>query len=126
MNLIVFAIRPAVTKMVLAVALISGGLVAFSKMRIDIFRSLSSRMVFTFLDDIGMSPEQVERFLVGQLELFFQHVDGVLDINTRNIHQLALCEMSFSPAADMGQAMSRSTRSLPRRCRECPKGLFHP
>ncbi len=54
-----------------------------------------------------MSPEQVEGFIVSQLELYFQYVDGVQDINTRSIQQVSLCELSFFPGTEMGQAMAQ-------------------
>ena len=63
--------------------------------------------IYVFLDYVGMSPDQVEGFIVNQLELYFQYVDGVQDINSGNIQQVALCELSFFPGTDMGQAMAQ-------------------
>ena len=65
----------------LVVALISGGVLAYSKMRVDIFPSLNVPKIYVFLDYVGMSPDQMEGFIVNQLELYFQYVDGIQDIN---------------------------------------------
>ena len=50
----------------------------------DIFPSLNTPKIYVFLDYIGMSPDQMEGFIVNQLELYFQYVDGIRDIDTRN------------------------------------------
>ena len=63
----------------------------------DIFPSLNTPKIYVFLDYIGMSPDQMEGFIVNQLELYFQYVDGIQDINTRNIQQVALCRALVLP-----------------------------
>src|SRR5579863_277091 len=107
MNPIVFAMRHPVTTMMLVVALISGGFLAYSRMRVDIFPSLNVPKIYVFLDYVGMAPDQVEGFIVNELELYFQYVDGVSDIKTRNIQQVGLVELGFFPETDMGQAMAQ-------------------
>jgi multidrug efflux pump subunit AcrB len=108
------------------VALISGGILAFNRMRVDIFPSLNTPKIYVFLDYIGMSPDQMEGFIVNQLELYFQYVDGVQDINTRNIQQVALCELSFFPGTDMGQAMAQVVAMSDRAMSWMPKGTLPP
>ena len=126
MNPIVFAMRRPVTTLMLVVALISGGLLALNRMRIDIFPSLNTPKIYVFLDYIGMSPDQVEGFIVNELELYFQYVDGIQDINTRNIQQIALCELSFFPGTDMGQAMAQVVAMSDRAMSWMPKGTLPP
>ena len=122
MNPTVLAMRRPVTTLMIVVALISGGGLAYSRMRVDIFPSLNVPKVYVYLDYVGMSPEQMEGFIVNQLELYFQYVDGIKDINTRNIQQVALCELSFFPGTDMGQAMAQVVAMSTGRCRGCPRG----
>jgi multidrug efflux pump subunit AcrB len=126
MNPTVFAMRRPVTTLMLVVALISGGALAYQRMRVDIFPSLNTPKIYVFLDYIGMSPDQVEGFIVNQLELYFQYVDGVSDINTRNIQQVALCELSFEPGTDMGQAMAQVVAMSDRAMSWMPKGTLPP
>jgi multidrug efflux pump subunit AcrB len=108
------------------VALISGGALAYQRMRVDIFPSLNTPKVYVFLDYVGMSPDQVEGFIVNQLELYFQYVDGIQDINTRNIQQVALCELSFFPGTDMAQAMAQVVAMSDRAMSWMPKGTLPP
>ena len=126
MNPTVFAMRRPVTTMMLVVALISGGVLAYTRMRVDIFPALNTPKIYVFLDYIGMSPDQVEGFIVNQLELYFQYVDGIQDINTRNIQQVALCELSFFPGTDMGQAMAQVVAMSDRAMSWMPKGTLPP
>ena len=126
MNPTVFAMRRPVTTMMMVVALISGGALAYNRMRVDIFPSLNVPKIFVFLDYIGMSPDQMEGFIVNQLELYFQYVDGIQDINSRNIQQVALCELSFFPGTDMSQAMAQVVAMSDRAMSWMPKGTMPP
>src|SRR5579872_3244955 len=121
-----FAMRHPITVLMLVVALISGGYLAYSKMRVDIFPPLNVPKIYVFLDYVGMSPAQVEGFIVNQLELYFQYVDGIQDINTRNVQQVALCELSFYPGTDMGQAMAQVVAMADRAMSWMPKGTLPP
>ena len=110
MNPTVFAMRRPVTTLMLVVALISGGLLGHQPDRGWISSpSLNVPKIYVFLDYIGMSPDQMEGFIVNELrELYFQYVDGIKDIDTRNIQQVALCEsLCFLSGTDMGQAMAQ-------------------
>jgi multidrug efflux pump subunit AcrB len=93
---------------------------------VDIFPPLNTPKIYVFLDYVGMSPDQVEGFIVNQLELYFQYVDGIQDINTRNIQQVALCELSFFPGTDMGQAMAQVVAMSDRAMSWMPKGTLPP
>ncbi len=126
MNPTVFAMRHPVTTLMMVVGLISGGVLAYNKMRVDIFPALNVPKVYVFLDYVGMSPDQVEGFIVNQLELYFQYVDGIQDINTRNIQQVALCELSFFPGTDMSQAMAQVVAMSDRAMSWMPKGTLPP
>src|SRR5690348_10094523 len=106
LNPTVLAMRAPITTLMLVVALISGGFLAYMKMRVDIFPPLNTPKIYVFLDYVGMSPDQVEGFIVNQLELYFQYVDGVQDIKSRNIQQVALVELSFFPGTNMGEAVA--------------------
>jgi multidrug efflux pump subunit AcrB len=115
-----------ITTLMLVVGLISGGAVAYSKMRVDIFPSLNVPKIYVFLDYVGMSPDQIEGFIVNELELYFQYVDGIQDIKSRNIQQVALCELSFFPGTDMGQAMAQVVAMSDRSLSWMPKGTLPP
>jgi multidrug efflux pump subunit AcrB len=122
----VFAMRRPVTTMMMVVALVSGGILAYSRMRVDVFPSLNVPKIYAFLDCIGMSADQMEGFIVSQLELYFQYVDGIKDISSRNIQQVALCELAFFPCTDLGQAMAQVVAMSNRAMSWMPKGTLPP
>ncbi len=126
MNPTVFAMKHPITTLMLVVGLIAGGGLAYSKMRVDIFPSLNTPKIYVFLDYMGMSPDQIEGFIVNQLELYFQYVDGIQDIDTRNIQQVALCRLKFFPGTDMGQAMAQVVAMSNRAMSWMPKGTLPP
>jgi multidrug efflux pump subunit AcrB len=115
-----------ITTLMLIVGLISGGGLAYSRMRVDIFPPLNTPQIYVFLDYVGMSPDQIEGFIVNQLELYFQYVDGIKDIDSRNIQQVSLCKLSFFPGTDMGQAMAQVVAMSNRAMSWMPKGTLPP
>ncbi len=72
MNPIVFARRRPVTTMMLVVALISGGVLASNKMRLDILRPLNTPKIYVYLDYIGTRAKQMKEYIHGQLKSHFQ------------------------------------------------------
>ena len=126
MNPIVFAMRHPVTTLVLVIALISGGTLAVNRMRVDIFPSLNTPRIYVFLQFGGMSPGQMEGLIVNQFELMFQYVDGVEEIESRSIQQVALLELSFFPGTDMGQAMGQVVAMANRAMSRMPPGTLPP
>ena len=103
----VLAMDHPITTMMIVVGLISLGILAYGKMRVDIFPSLNTPKIYIFFDFIGMSPDQIEGFIVNELELYFQYVDGIEDIKSRNIQQVGLVELGFFHDTEMGQAMAQ-------------------
>ena len=126
MNPTVFAMRRPVTTLMLVVALISGGVLAYQRMRVDIFPSLNTPKIYVFLQFGGMSPAQMEGLIVNQFELLFQYVDSVKEIKSRSIQQVALLELSFFPSTDMGQAMGQVVAMANRAMSRMPPGTLPP
>jgi multidrug efflux pump subunit AcrB len=125
-NPTVLAMDNPITLMMLVVGLISLGMLAYGKMRVDIFPSLNTPKIYVFFDFIGMSPDQIEGFIVNELELYFQYVDGIEDIKSRNIQQVGLCELGFFHDTDMGQAMAQVVAMSDRAMAWMPPGSLPP
>src|SRR5580693_4943800 len=107
MNPIVFAMRHPITQIMLVVSLICGGGLALSRMRVDIFPSINQPEIFVFCNYGGMDPGQMEGLMVNQFELNFQYVDGVRNIESKSIQQVAVIQLSFYPGTDMSSAMAQ-------------------
>ena len=126
MKATILALRRPITTLVLVAALIGGGLLALDRMRVDIFPSMNTPRIYVFLQYGGMSPSQMEGFVVCQFELLFQYVDGIKEIKSRNIQQISLVEISFHPGTEMGQAMGQVVAMANRAMSRMPPGTLPP
>ncbi len=126
MNPSVLAMRHPITTLMAIVALVSAGVLAFGQMKVDIFPALNVPKIYVFLDYIGMTPDQMEGFIVNQLELYFQYVDGIKDIRSRNIQQVSLVELEFVEGTNIGQAMAQVVAMSERAMSWMPPGTLPP
>ncbi len=122
----VLAMDHPITTLMVVLGLLSLGVLAYSRMRVDIFPSLNTPKIYVFFDFIGMGPDQIEGFIVNELELYFQYVDGIQDIKSRNIQQVGLCELGFFHDTDMGQAMAQVVAMSDRAMAWMPPGALPP
>src|SRR5579884_3943722 len=122
----VLAMDHPITLLMLIVGLISLGVLAFVEMKVNIFPAMNVPKIYVFFDFIGMSPDQIEGFIINELELYFQYVDGVSDIKSRNIQQVGLVELGFFPETDMGQAMAQVVAMSDRAMAWMPPGSLPP
>ncbi len=122
----VLAMDHPITLLMLVVGLIGLGFLAFEEMQVNIFPKLNVPKIYVFFDFIGMSPDQIEGFIVNELELYFQYVDGISDIKSRNIQQVGLLELGFFPETDMGQAMGQVVAMSDRAMSWMPPGALPP
>src|SRR5579883_1744978 len=125
-NPTVLSMDHPITTLMVVIGLISLGVLAYAKMRVDIFPSLNVPKIYVFLDYVGMSPDQMEGFIVNELELYFQYVDGIEDIKSRNIQQVGLVELSFFHDTEMGQAMAQVVAMSDRAMAWMPPGSLPP
>ena len=126
MNPIVFALRHPITTLMLVVALVGGGALALSRMRIDIFPPINQPKIFVFTNYGGYDPGQMEGLLVSQFEFWFQFVDGVRNMESKSIQQVAVIELSFYPDTDMSKAMSQVVSVASRAQAGQPDGTLPP
>lgn len=126
MNPVSLAMRHPITTLMFVVGLIGGGTLALDRMRIDIFPSLNEPRIYVFMQFGGMSPGQMEGLIVNQLELIFQYVDGVQEIESRSIQQVALVKLAFYPGTDMGTAEAQVVAMANRAMARMPPGTLPP
>jgi multidrug efflux pump subunit AcrB len=126
MNPIRFAMGHPITMMMLVVALFGLGGLAICEMRIDIFPEFNLPEIYIIQNYNGMSPDQIEGLLVNQIELNLQYVDGIKNVESRSIQQIALIEVSFFPGTDMAQAMAAVVAQVNRAAAFMPKGVLPP
>src|ERR1700749_327457 len=106
MNPVNFALRHPITMLMLVGGLIAGGALAIFQMRADIFPPFDLPQIYVIQNFNGMSPGQMEGLIVNQFELNFQYVDGIKNVESKSIQQIALIKLTFYPGTDMSQAMA--------------------
>jgi multidrug efflux pump subunit AcrB len=126
MSLIAFGMRHPISTMMLIVASIAGGLLALSRMRVDIFPPINQPQIYVFSNFGGMDPGQMEGLLVNQFELAFQYVDGVKTIESRCIQQVAVIKLAFYPDTDMAKAMASVVSQANRAQASMPPNVLPP
>src|SRR5436189_6211645 len=126
MSPVSFSLRHPITMMMVTVGLIGGGALAVSKMRVDIFPPFDIPQIYVIQNFNGMSPAQMEGLIVNQFELEFQYVDGVKDVESKSIQQIALIKLSFYPGTDMSQAMAAVVAMANRAQSAMPPGVLPP
>jgi multidrug efflux pump subunit AcrB len=125
-NPVFFAMKHPITTLMMVVGLVCGGAMALSRMNVDIFPPLNEPRIYVFLQYGGMSPAQMEGLIVNQFELVFQYVDGVKEIESHSIQQVALIKLSFFPGTDMGAAEGEVVAMANRAMARMPPGTLPP
>ena len=126
MNLAGFAMRRPITVVMILVALVGGGVLALSQMRVDIFPAINAPQIYVVNNYAGMDPSQIEGIITNVYEQNFQYVDGLQGVESKNIQNLVLLKLTFYPGTDMAAAMSQVV-SLSNRARgQMPPSVLPP
>jgi multidrug efflux pump subunit AcrB len=123
---VAFAMRHPITTMMLVVALVGGGALALTRMRVDIFPPINQPQIYVFVNYGGYDPGQMEGLLVSPFEFWFQFVDGVRNVESKSIQQVAVVRLSFYPDTDMSRAMAQVVSVASRAQSTQPNGTLPP
>ncbi|MBO9570795.1 MAG: efflux RND transporter permease subunit [Chitinophagaceae bacterium] len=104
MNLIRFALRQPITIMVLVAGLLFFGIKAATSIKVDIFPKLDMPVIYIAHPFGGYTPAQMEAFFGKQYVNILLFVNGIKNIETKNIQGLSLLKINFYPSTNMAQA----------------------
>ena len=104
MNLIRFALRKPITILVLAAGLLFFGIKSLDTIKVDIFPKLDMPVIYISHPFGGYTPAQMESFFAKQYINIFLFVNGIKNIETKNIQGLTLMKINFYPGTNMAQA----------------------
>src|SRR3984893_5362137 len=108
MNPIVFALRRPITIMVGMAAIIGGGILAYDRMKVDIFPSLNLPVIYVVQPYGGMDPAQMEGLLTYYYEYHFLYISNIDHVESKNVQGVALMKLFFHPGTNMAQAMAET------------------
>ena len=117
--------RPiAVLVGVIAVALVA--VFAVTRMRADIFPDLDLPVIYVAQPYGGMSPAQMEGYIVYYYEYHFLYVNGIESVESKSIQNTGLLKLTFYPGTDMAQALAQTIGYVNRARSFMPPGTVGP
>ena len=126
MNLLDSALKRPITIVVAIVAVILGSWMALQRMRVDILPDLGVPVIYVAQPYGGMSPSQMEGFIVNYYEYHFLYMTGVDHIESQSIQGQALMKIYFQPGMDMAEALADCINEVNRSHATMPAGTVPP
>src|SRR5499427_3450994 len=126
MNPIVFALRHPITVIVAIVAIVGGSVLAYMRMKKDIFPELNLPVIYVAQPYGGMDPAQMEGLITNYYEYHFLYISGIHHVESKNVQGTALMKLFFHPGTDMAQAMAETIQYVNRSRAFMPPGTVGP
>ncbi|MCW3117610.1 MAG: acriflavin resistance protein, partial [Chitinophagaceae bacterium] len=120
------ALRRPVTVLVLFTGLLLFSIMAIRTIPIDIFPKLNLPVIYVIESYGGMSPQQMEGFFSTRLQDQFLYVNGIKNIESKNIQGLTLIKLSFYENTDMAEASAQVALQVNRASKFFPPGALPP
>src|ERR1044071_5566330 len=126
MWLIRTALRRPITVLVALLALALLAVFAVSRMRADIFPDLDLPVIYVAQPYGGMSPAQMEGYIVYYYEYHFLYINGIESVESKSIQNTGLLKLTFHPGTDMTQALAQTIGYVNRARAFMPPGTVGP
>src|SRR5262245_2912828 len=126
MNPISAALRRPITVMVLIAGTAFAGVLAFNRMKVDIFPALNLPVIYVCQPYGGMDPQQMEGLIANYYEYHFLYINGIHHVESKNTQGVSLMKLYFHPGTDMAQAMAETVGYVNRSRAFMPPGTVNP
>ena len=126
MWLIRTALRRPIATLVAAIAVALCSILAITRMRVDIFPNLNFPVIYVAQPYGGMSPAQMEGYLVYYYEYHFLYINGIQSVEDKSIQGNGLLKLTFYPDTDMSQALAQTISYVNRARAFMPPGTVSP
>lgn len=120
------ALKRPVTIVVLFTGLLLFSIMAIRTIPIDIFPRLNLPTIYVIESYGGMSPQQMEGFFATRLQDQFLYVNGIKNMESKNIQGLTLIKLSFYEGTDMAEASAQVALQVNRASKFFPPGALPP
>src|SRR5450432_2928118 len=120
------ALRRPITIVVLFLALLLFSVMAVRTIPIDIFPKLNSPTIYVIEQYGGMSAQQMEGFFATRMQDQFLYVNGIKNIESKNIQGLSLIKLTFYENTDMAEASAQVALQVNRVTAFFPPGALPP
>ena len=126
MWLIHAALRRPVTIFVAVIGVALCSVLAITRMPVDIFPRLDLPVIYVAQPYGGMSPAQMEGYLVYYYEYHFLYITGIESVESKSIQNVGLLKLTFHPGTDMSQALAQTISYVDRARAFMPYGTVPP
>ena len=120
------ALRRPFTVIVVVIGIALCSILALVRMPIDIFPNLNLPVVYVAQPYGGMSPAQMEGYLVYYYEYHFLYITGIESVESKSIQNIGLLKLTFHPGTDMSQALAQTVGYVDRARAFMPPGTVSP
>src|ERR1700676_2574082 len=104
MGMIKGALQRPITILVIVAGLFFFGINAVRNIKIDIFPDMNLPVIYISHPYPGFTPDQMEYYFGKQYISLLLYVNGVKNIETKNIQGLTLLKLTFYEGTNMAQA----------------------
>src|SRR5215469_4613246 len=126
MWLIRIALRRPLTVLVAVISVGLLSILAFLRMPVDIFPNLNLPVIYVAQPYGGMSPAQMEGYLVYYYEYHFLYITGIESVESKSIQNVGLLKLTFHPDTNMSQALAQTISYVDRARAFMPAGTVPP
>ncbi|HEY4797974.1 MAG TPA: efflux RND transporter permease subunit, partial [Bacteroidia bacterium] len=126
MSIVSSALKRPITVTVLTVSVLLFSILASTKIPIDIFPKLNLPTIYVIESYGGMSPQQMEGFFSTRMQDQFLYINGVKNIESKNIQGLTLIKLSFYESTDMAEASAQVALQVNRAMKFFPPNALPP
>ncbi len=120
------ALRRPITVLVLFLSILLFSVMAIRTIPIDIFPRLNSPTIYVIEQYGGMSAQQMEGFFATRMQDQFLYINGVKNVESKNIQGLTLIKLSFYESTDMAEASAQVALQVNRTAAFFPPGALPP
>jgi multidrug efflux pump subunit AcrB len=120
------ALRRPIATLVVVITIALCSVLAVTRMRIDIFPNLNFPVIYVAQPYGGMSPAQMEGYLVYYYEYHFLYINGIQSVEDKSIQGNGLLKLTFYPGTDMSQALAQTISYVNRARAFMPPGTVSP
>jgi multidrug efflux pump subunit AcrB len=120
------ALRRPIATLVVVIAIALCSILAVTRMRIDILPNLNFPVIYVAQPYGGMSPSQMEGYLVYYYEYHFLYINGIESVEDKSIQGNGLLKLTFYPGTDMSQALAQTISYVNRARAFMPPGTVSP
>src|SRR5579871_6492977 len=120
------ALRRPITVLIAVIAVGLCAILAILRMRTDIFPNLNLPVIYVAQPYGGMSPAQMEGYIVFYYEYHFLYINGIESVEDKSIQGNGLLKLTFHPGTDMSEALAQTIAYVNRARAFMPPGTVSP